>query len=96
MSIFTVRKRSLGQRNVCQASVILYTGEGDLHPGAWGVCIQGVWGVCIQRGSASSGIYIQGRFTSKGKAWPDTTSQSDTTGYGQGVGGTHPTGMHSC
>ena len=24
------------------------------------------------------------------------TSSSDTTGYGQQMGGTHPTGMHSC
>ena len=60
--------------------------------GGGGVCIGGSTsgvgvlplGVCIQRGwSASGGV---------GSGPP----QSDTTGYGQREGGTHPTEMHSC
>ena len=67
-------------------------GGGALHPRGmgsasggvcnWrGVCIHGV-GVCIQR----EGVCIRG-------GWADTPL-TDTTGYGQRAGGTHPTGMH--
>ena len=79
---------------VLHLSVILFT--GGLHP--VGVCFQGRGsssgggglhqrgglhpeGVCIQVGSASK------------EAWADPPS---TMGYNQQVGGTHPTGMHSC
>ena len=65
--------------------VILFTGgglhPGGLHPG----------GVCIGEGggSASRGVCIQ-------EAGGGQTPLSDTTGYSQLTGGTHPTGMHSC
>ena len=62
--------------------------QGGLHPGR--VCIQdgGLpigWG-SASRGSASGGC---GLGTPPKDTW-------DTTGYGQQVDGTHPTGMHSC
>ena len=41
-------------------------------------------GVCLSTGG--------GRFGGGGQTPP----QSDTMGYGQLAGGTHPTGMHSC
>ena len=84
---------------------VLHPGGGVLHPGDEGVWIQGEgsaprgrgvciwwWGICIQgglhpgeRGSAFGGV-------GQTPLW-DTW---DTMGYGQWVGGTHPTGMHSC
>ena len=67
-----------------QASVILSTGAGGggggLHPGR----------VCIKGRSAFRGICIK-------RGWAEhPLPLSDTTGYGQRTGGTHPTGMHSC
>ena len=50
-----------------------------------GVCIQGV---CILGG------WICGVSASRGGL--GRPPPSDTTGYGQRAGGTHPTGMHSC
>ena len=63
-------------------------GVGGLHPGE-GLHPGGLHpgGVCILRGSVSWGVCIQG-----GRADPP----SDTIGYGQLVGCTNPTGMHSC
>ena len=37
-----------------------------------------------------------GRVCIQGVGWADPHPPSDTTGYGQRAGGTHPTGMHSC
>ena len=51
------------------------------------------WGVRLG-GSACSGVYIWGGSASTG-GWADRP-QSDTMGYGQRAGGTHPTGMHPC
>ena len=41
-------------------------------------------GLCIEGGGSAS------------KGGGQIPSPSDTTGYGQRTGGTHPTGMHSC
>ena len=75
MSIFTVRKRSLGQRNLCQASVILYTGEGDLHPSCCGGSASRGFlhpeEVCIQAGVGGlhpKGVCIQGNLHQGGSA----------------------------
>ena len=56
--------------------------QGGLHPGGGGMPPGG----SASRGSASRGV---------GQTLP-TRDTWDTTGYGQQVGGTHPTGMHSC
>ena len=52
-----------------------------------GVCIQGIY---IHRGLHPTGICIQGGLG----GWTDIPW--DSMGYGQQVGGRHPTGMHSC
>ena len=59
-------------------------GGGGLHPGgsASGGSVSGE-GVC-PRGACFHG------------GWADPSTQSDTMGYGQRAGGTHPNGMHSC
>ena len=61
----------------------------SVHGGAGGVgfpaCITGH----MTGGSASGGVCIQG-------GGLGTPRPSDTTGYGQRAGGTHPTGIHSC
>ena len=79
-SMFTARKRSLGQGNVLHLSVILFGGGGFGFP----ACITGhmIWRVCIQ-----GGLHF-------GRGW--VYLPWDTTGYGQQAGGTHPTGVHSC
>ena len=46
-------------------------------------------------GPASRGVCIQGGLH-RGGEWADTPATSDTMGYGQRAGGTHPSGMHSC
>ena len=91
--VFTARKRNSGEGNVF-TPVCHSVHRGELHPGGvciWGggsasrgvgVCIQGE-GVCIQEG---------GDLHPGGLGRPP----SDTTGYGQRAGGTHPTGMHFC
>ena len=74
-------------------------GRVGLHPGGRGVCIQrrggGLHpgegeGVCIHGGGVSAsrggGLHPGG--------WADPPS--DTMGYCQRAGGTHPTGMHPC
>ena len=58
------------------------TWPGGLHPGR----------ICLQGGSVSRGVFIQRGLHPGGWAYPP----SDTTGYCQWAGGTHPTGMHSC
>ena len=47
-------------------------------------------GVCIGGGGSAS----RRGLNPEGWGWADPPS--DTTGYGQHAGGTHPTGMHSC
>ena len=88
-------------------SFLLSAEGGGLHPGGLprgggsasrGICIQGV---CIQGGLhlRGGGVCIQGGLhpVGGGCAWGlGRPPQSDTTGYGQRAGGTHPTGMHSC
>ena len=70
-------------------SVILFTGEGVGFPIMHHRPHDKGQGVCIQGGSACMrGVYIWG----VGEIPP----RSDTTGYGQQVGGTHTTGMYSC
>ena len=89
---------------VSQASVIpsVHGGRGVCIQGAvclQGVCIQGglpttvlhPGGVCLQDVCIQRGVCIQ-----VGWADPTPPPPSDTTGYGQRAGGTHPTGMHSC
>ena len=66
-----------------QAPVILST-VGVLHRG--GSLHRG--GFYIREGLHRGGVYIQG-------GWADSPPPLDTTGYGQRVGGTHPTEMHS-
>ena len=75
-----------------------------LHPGV-GVYIQGLGGmyprsggVCIQVGSASKGESAsRGSASRKEGMHPGRVGQTlSTMGYGQQVGSTHPTGMHSC
>ena len=71
--------------------------QGCLHPG-----------ISTSRGSLHPGGFASGRSASggsasKGSASKESESKSgwvdlppSTMGYGQQVGGTHPTGMHSC
>ena len=96
--VFTARKRSCGNVMFLHLSVSHSVQGGGLciggclHPGGsasrGGVCIQrgGLhpWGVCIQRGLHPGGFGLT------------PPPQSDTTGYGQRAGGTHPTVMYSC
>ena len=82
--IFTARNSKCGKVMFSQAYVIpsAHRGGGVLPRG------EGLpRGVRIQGGSASGGLHRGG-----GSPLP----QSETMGYGQRVGGTHPTGMHSC
>ena len=76
--------------------------RGGLHRGAGRVCIQGGLhqsglhsrGICIQEG-----VRIQAVCIGEGGLHPGGSGQtpsSDTTGYSQRAGGTHPTGMYSC
>ena len=87
LEFITARKISL--RRLCFStclSVILFTGRG-------GFCIWG--GSASREGSTSrqGPASSRGGSTSReGSAYP----LPDTTGYGQRVGGRHPTGMHSC
>ena len=68
-----------------------------------GICIGG-GGVCIHGGSASKGrgsASRGGRGGQKGLPLGEGFGRPsrdtwDTTGYGQQLGSTHPTGMHSC
>ena len=41
-------------------------------------------------------VHEGGGSASGGEGWADPPPPSDTTGYGQRAGGTHPIGMHSC
>ena len=60
-----------------------------------GVCLAGpLRGVCMQRGLHRGGLH-PGRGSASTGGWADRP-QSDTMGYGQRAGGTHPTGMHPC
>ena len=99
MWLFTLRKQSLGQGNILTGVFLSWRREGvDLLPSVhhwshdhrvwgWRVCIQGglYWGDLQWGGSTPMGGGV-------GRP-PDTW---DTTGYGQQVGRTCPTGMHSC
>ena len=63
-----------------------------LHPG--GLHPRGLYlGSLHPGGSASRGVCLQVGVCIQGR-WADP--YPDTMGYGQGAGGTHPTGMHSC
>ena len=70
----------------------------------WGVCM--AWEACVVGGVHGRGVWHGG-----GHAWWGAcvvgacvvvgdggmhAPLADTMGYGQRVGGTHPTGMHSC
>ena len=76
---------------VSQAYVIPFAHGG-------GVCIQGEGlprgGGLVGGGSTSRGALHQG--VCMGGAGQPPLLQSDTMGYGQRAGSTHPTGMHSC
>ena len=79
--IFTARKRSKVHGEVCIGG----EGRGSASGG----------GVCLQRGGSASrrGLHPGGgESASRGRSasWMQTTPPSDTTGYGQRVGGTHP------
>ena len=54
--------------------------HGGVHPG----------------GLHSRGVCIGGGLHPGGSPSVGRPPQSDTTGYGQRAGGTHPTGMHFC
>ena len=75
-------------RRVCPGGLPIVPGGGS----AWRVRLGG---------SACSGVYIwggglhPGRGSASTGGWADRP-QSDTMGYGQRAGGTHPTGMHPC
>ena len=88
---------------VCIHGVVCIQGrvfiQVDLHPG--GSAFGGRGGL-YPGDSASTGRGLHpgkglhpGRGLDPGWAEPPP-SQSDTMGYGQRAGGTHPTGMHSC
>ena len=51
---------------------------------------------CLQGGLLLGDLHLGGGSTSGGGGEVGHTPPSDTTGYGQRAGGTHPTGMHSC
>ena len=51
------------------------------------------WGVCLGVGCLPRG---RRDLHPGGLGRPPLPPPSDTTGYGQQAGGTHPTGMHSC
>ena len=53
------------------------------------------------KGSVSRRVASRGSASRKGsasgeRAWADPPPPSDTMGYGQRAGGSHPNGMHSC
>ena len=78
-----------------QVSVYLLEGGGWLV--GFPACITGhmTRGVCIQ-GRCWADPLHRGLSTGVG-GWADHPRDTwDTTGYGQQVGGTYPTGMHSC
>ena len=84
------------------SSGVLHPREGEYVSGER-VYIQGRGGLHPrEREFASGGIYIWGGGLQPGKGvciqrvGVGHTATPDTTGYGQRVGGTHPTGMHSC
>ena len=68
------------------ANVVFFTGVCLSTGTGWRerVCIQG-WGAASRGGGSASGGVGQ-----------TTIPPSDTTRYGQRMGGTHPTGMYSC
>ena len=68
-------------------SVSHFVHRRGLHPGAWSAS-RGV--VCIQGGGLHPGGSV---------LWGEgsqTSPTSDTMGYAQRTGGTHPAGMHIC
>ena len=95
--IFTTRKRSL--RRLCFYRCL------SVHRGhAWqGACVAGCvwWGGMHGRGACVAGGMC-GVCMAGGHAWQGgvcgrhACPLADTTRYGQWVGSTHPTGMHSC
>ena len=99
---FTARNSSCGKVMFSQVCVIpSVRGEGVCIQ--WGLPGGSACGVCLG-GSASRGsAYIKGGLHPTGVClkglhpggWADPPVL-DTTGYSQRVGGTHPTGMHSC
>ena len=72
-----------------QASVGLYLG-GGVHP------YRGIQGVCIQWGGGGGGSASRWKRDLHPGGLGRPPPPSDTMGYGQQAGGTHPTGMHSC
>ena len=77
----------LREGNVFHRCLSVHRGGGYLWyqvPSLW----LGIWGV---------GTHSQGWVCPGGGYWvPQIHGSWDTTGYGQQVGGTHPTGMFSC
>ena len=101
-SIFTARKRSLGQVNVFTGACHSVHREVGWLP----ACITGhvtgedlpprglPWGDCIRGVSIQNRVCLQGRGLHLREV--GQTPPPSTTGYGQQAGGTHPTGMHYC
>ena len=93
--LITARKRSLQGyvfTPVCQS---FCSQGGGLHPeGSAYRGVQHPAGICIQGGLHPGGLHRGGGDLHPGGGVGQTPS--DTTGYGQRAGGTHPTGMHSC
>ena len=77
--------------------------QGGLHPGESACGGSASRRVCIKRiGQSPPRVCLQGGWADTPKVclqvWLGRLPQEtwDTMGYGQQVGGTHPTGMHSC
>ena len=91
-TVFAARKRSLMQGNIFISVCHSCCPQGG--GGGFRACITGhmTREVCIQWGSASrGGVYIYERL-----GRPPPIGYYGAMGYGQQVGGTHSTGMHSC
>ena len=86
-SIFTARKRSLGQGNifapVCHSVHRVGGYLGRYPPGRY---------THLGRYTPQAGTSPLARYTPSGQVHP----QQRMLGYGQQAGDTHPTGMHSC
>ena len=100
LGIFTARKRSLGQGNifapVCHS---VHRGGcfllgGVLPPGGRGGASSG--GGAFSRGKGGGGCFLRGCFLLGGGASSQGGSGDPSPKTATAVGGTHPTGMHSC
>ena len=89
--MITARKRGLGQGNVFTPVCHSVHKEGGI---GFLACITSH----MTRGAASRWSASRGSASGGGYTWggADPLPSWDTMGYGQQVGGMHPTGMQSC